>query len=85
MPRTELVEFMEQQRERGRALGAAADEVRDNQTYRDWTHEVERWDALTRDGLRAAYARHAPADEFFEAATGGIVRSIMQNESETLH
>jgi hypothetical protein len=39
--------------------------------FRGWVADVERWNALTREALSALYEGNEPANEFYEAATGG--------------
>lgn len=60
----------------------AADDVRDDETYESWTHDCERWDARTKAALVSAFDGPYP-DEFRRAATGAIVRSVVQDNSQT--
>src|SRR4051794_39365745 len=84
IPRSALIEFIDSAIDRGRTLEQAAAEVESPERYREWTHETERWDAFTRDGLRRAYTTAGPSDEFYEAATGAIFRFIDQTDAQTL-
>jgi hypothetical protein len=83
-PRRELEQFIDEQVQQGWHLYRAFDELTDDQECRSWTHDVERWDALTKEGLRTAYSSDSPAEEFTSAAIGGIVRFVNQTEMQTL-
>jgi hypothetical protein len=71
--REDVEQFIERQIERGREVLQDAADVNvshDEESYKRWAHEPERWDALTAEGLRAMYLDEEASDEFQHAATG---------------
>jgi predicted nucleotide-binding protein len=60
----------------------AAEDVRDTDTYESWTGDCERWDARTKAALASVFDGPYP-DEFHSAATGAIVRNVVQDTAET--
>jgi len=75
-PRPEVESIIDQAIERGTDLEAREVEFSapgKSGNYRQWVEDLERWRALTREALLAAYESEEPATEFHEAATGGPV------------
>jgi predicted nucleotide-binding protein len=75
-------ELLDRARAEAAELIAQAAEVNNPETYEEWTHAVERWDARTKMGLQSIFAGPWP-DEFEGAATGRIFRNVGQTEDET--
>lgn len=60
-----------------------ANDVVDDETYRTWTQNCERWDARTKAALDSALADSDLPEEFQHAATGRIFTRVNQSEGET--
>lgn len=82
-PRPEVETIIDRAIESAENLLAAAEDVRDATTYESWVHDLERWHALTREALLSAYEAEDAASEFYDAATGRIVRQMGQSDDET--
>lgn len=83
--RDETENFLEEQIAHGRKLLEDTGNVIGDgeESYKERTHVIERWDALTAEGLRAMYVDDGPGEEFREAATGYIFRVIGQSDEDT--
>ncbi len=71
-PRTEVESIIDRAIDSGDELLEAAEDVRDDETYETWVHDLERWHAGTREALLSAYEGDDVASEFYDAATGGL-------------
>ena len=69
--------------EEANTLLGRAEDVHDPESYEEWTHDCERWDARTKAALESAFEGPYPT-EFHRSAIGGIVRNVSQTEAETL-
>lgn len=73
--------------DRGRSEGTdllnEADRMTSAESFGEWTHLVERWDARTKMALQSVFDGPWP-DEFEDAATRGIFRQVGQTADDTL-
>ena len=82
-PRPEVESIIDRAVEDAEKLLSAAEDVRDDETYERWVHDLERWHALIRAALLSAYEGDEAAEEFYSAATGRVFRQMGQTDGET--
>lgn len=76
-------ELLDHGRSEGTELLNEADRVTSAESFEEWTHLVERWDARTKIALQSVFDGPWP-EEFEDAATRGIVRNVGQSADDTL-
>jgi CAP12/Pycsar effector protein, TIR domain len=82
-PSAEVEEIIDRFVQVGTDLMADSENLNSVADIEEWVHKTERWHALTRDALRESYADDgAAAEEFYNAATGGIFAQWGQSEGE---